>query len=163
LWLEWKRRVDPEHFPNPKTRAAAGLKAALDMAAEGLIDPEHVYRTINCNGMNAKGEICGVTTTAGLAWKIPGRVGDSPILGAGLSVDNDVGAAGYTRRGEASLYSCASFMIVENMKKGMHPKYAMVEVCRRVTKNTIEKRLLNSRGLPNFDMSYYALDKQGGY
>src|SRR5262249_4962960 len=59
LWLEWKRRVDPEHFPNPKSRASAGLKAALDMAAEGLIDPEHVYGTINCNGINAKGEICG--------------------------------------------------------------------------------------------------------
>ena len=111
--------------------------------------------------VNAKGEICGVTTTSGLAWKIPGRVGDSPILGAGLYVDNDVGAAGSTGRGEANLYNCASFVIVENMRKGMHPKDAMMDACRRIQKNTIEKRLLNSRGLPNFGMSFYALDKQG--
>ena len=73
------------------------------MVAEGLIDPEdHFYGTINCDGVNSKGEICGVTTTWGLAWKIPGRVGDSPILGAGLYVDGAVGAAGLDRtwRGE---------------------------------------------------------------
>ncbi len=73
------------------------------MVDEGLIDPMHFYGTINCNGINAKGEICGVTTTSGLAWKIPGRVGDSPILGAGLYVDGEVGAAGSTGRGEANL------------------------------------------------------------
>jgi N4-(beta-N-acetylglucosaminyl)-L-asparaginase len=163
LWLEWKRKMDPVHYLDPKSRSEAGDKARKEMIAEGLIESEHVYGTINCDGLNAKGDVCGVTTTAGLAWKIPGRVGDSPILGAGLYVDNDVGAAGSTGRGEANLYSCASFVIVENMKKGMHPKDAMVEVCRRIAKNTIEKRLLNSRGLPNFDMSYYALDKQGRY
>ncbi len=79
---------------------------------EGLIDPVHYYGTINCNGINAKGEICGVTTTSGLAWKIPGRVGDSPILGAGLYVDGDIGAAGSTGRGEANLFSLCSFLIV---------------------------------------------------
>src|SRR5688500_4758339 len=67
-WLEWKRRTDPSHFPPPDTR----------------------YGTINCNGVNANGDVCGVTTTSGLAWKIPGRIGDSPILGAGLWVDNDI-------------------------------------------------------------------------
>ena len=66
------------------------------MIAEGLIDRNHIYGTINCDGVNGKGEVCGVTTTSGLAWKIPGRVGDSPILGAGLYVDGDVGAAGST-------------------------------------------------------------------
>ena len=94
------------------------------MMAEGLIDPNHFYGTINCNGVNARGEICGVTTTSGLAWKIPGRVGDSPILGAGLYVDGDVGAAGSTGRGEANLYNLASFLIVEEMRRGMHPKDA---------------------------------------
>jgi N4-(beta-N-acetylglucosaminyl)-L-asparaginase len=162
-WLEWKRRTDPLHYLDPKSRSAAEEAVRRQMVAEGLIDGEHIYGTITCDGLNSKGEICGVTTTSGLAWKIPGRVGDSPILGAGLYVDNDVGAAGSTGRGEANLYSLASFMIVENMKKGMHPKDAMVEVCKRVTKNTIEKRLINSRGLPKFDMSYYALDKQGRY
>ena len=88
-------------------------RVELQMMAEGLIDPNHFYGTINCNGVNAKGEICGVTTTSGLAWKIPGRVGDSPILGAGLYVDGEVGAAGSTGRGEANLYSLRSFLIVE--------------------------------------------------
>lgn len=163
LWLEWKRRTDPLHYLDPKTRADAEQRIRLQMVAEGLIDGDHIYGTINCDAINAKGEVCGVTTTAGLSWKIPGRVGDSPILGAGLYVDNDVGAAGSTGRGEANLYSCASYVIVDNMRKGMHPKDAMVDMCKRVAKNTIEKRLLNSRGLPNFDMSYYAFDKKGRY
>jgi N4-(beta-N-acetylglucosaminyl)-L-asparaginase len=160
-WLEWKSRIDTEHFLDPKKREEVAEKARRDMVAEGLIDGEHIYGTINCDAINAKGDVCGVTTTAGRAFKIPGRVGDSPILGAGLYVDNDVGAAGSTGRGEANLYGLASLWIVENMRKGMHPKDAMVDACKRVTRNTIEKRLLNSRGLPNFDMSYYAIDKKG--
>src|SRR6266446_9210409 len=86
LWLEWKRRTDPAHCLDPKARAEAWRRAGRAMVAEGLIEPEHFYGTINCNAVNAKAEICGVTTTSGLAWKIPGRVGDSPILGAGLYV-----------------------------------------------------------------------------
>src|SRR5688572_3663667 len=81
LWLEWKRRTDPLHYLDPGARAAAGLDAALQMAADGLVDREHLYGTINCNGLSPKGELAGVTTTSGLAWKIPGRIGDSPILG----------------------------------------------------------------------------------
>ena len=92
IWLEWKRRTDPAHYLDPKTRAEVWRREGLRMVAEGLIDREHYYGTINCNGVNSKGEICGVTTTSGLAWKIPGRVGDSPILGAGLYVDGAVGA-----------------------------------------------------------------------
>ncbi len=163
LWLEWKRRLDPAHFPDPRSRADAGLKAALDMAAEGLIDPDHVYGTINCNGINAKGEICGVTTTSGLAWKIPGRVGDSPILGAGLYVDGDVGAAGSTGRGEANLYNLCSFLIVESLRRGLHPKDAAMEACKRIKSNTIEKRLLDSRGEPNFNVLFYVLDAKGNH
>jgi N4-(beta-N-acetylglucosaminyl)-L-asparaginase len=105
--------------------------------------------------------MCGVTTTAGMAWKIPGRVGDSPILGAGLYVDGEIGAAGSTGRGEANLFNLSSFLIVENMRRGMHPKDAAIDVLRRVAKNTIEKRLLNSRGLPNFGMDYYVLNAKG--
>jgi N4-(beta-N-acetylglucosaminyl)-L-asparaginase len=161
LWLEWKRRLDPAHFPDPRSRASAGLKAALDMAAEGLIDPDHVYGTINCDGINSKAEICGVTTTSGLAWKIPGRVGDSPILGAGLYVDGDVGAAGSTGRGEANLFNLCSFLIVEELRRGKHPKDAAMEACKRIKTNTIEKRVLDSRGEPNFNVLFYVLDKKG--
>jgi len=133
------------------------------MVAEGLIDRQHIYGTINCNGVNAKGEICGVTTTSGLAWKIPGRVGDSPILGAGLYVDGEVGAAGSTGRGEANLFGLSSYLIVENMRRGMHPKDAGIEACKRIKANTIEKRLLNSRGEPNFNINFYALNGKGEY
>ena len=104
-----------------------------------------------------------MTTTAGLAWKIPGRVGDSPILGAGLYVDNEVGAAGSTGRGEANLYNLTSFLLVEFMRQGMHPKDAGMEALKRIRANTIEKRLLNSRGLPNFGIDFYILNAKGEY
>jgi N4-(beta-N-acetylglucosaminyl)-L-asparaginase len=163
LWLEWKRRTDPEHYLDPQKRAEAGRKVMRQMVAEGLIDRQHIYGTINCDGINAKGEICGVTTTSGLAWKIPGRVGDSPILGAGLYVDGQIGAAGSTGRGEANLYNLCSFLIVENMRRGMHPKDAGLDACRRIKGNTIEKRLLNSKGNPNFNINFYALNAKGEY
>src|SRR3954463_13747903 len=143
LWLEWKRRIDPSHYLDPQKRSAAGFAAAQQMAREGLIRPEHLWGTINCDGVNAKGEVCGVTTTSGLSWKIPGRVGDSPILGAGLYVDGEVGAAGSTGRGEANLYNLSSFFIVEAMRRGAHPKDAGMEALKRVVSNTVEKRLLN--------------------
>jgi N4-(beta-N-acetylglucosaminyl)-L-asparaginase len=161
LWLEWKRRTDPEHYLDPKKRAQAWYDAGIQMVREGLIEPEHYWGTINCDGVNAKGEICGVTTTSGMAFKIPGRVGDSPILGAGLYVDGDVGAAGSAGRGEANLYNLCSFFIVEQMRAGKHPKDAMLDALRRVKANTIEKRLLKEDGNPNFDLQFYAINAKG--
>jgi N4-(beta-N-acetylglucosaminyl)-L-asparaginase len=161
LWLEWKRRIDPGHYLDPKARAEAGFQAALRMASEGLLRRDHLWGTINCDGVNAKGEVCGVTTTSGLAWKIPGRVGDSPILGAGLYVDGDVGAAGSTGRGEANLYNLSSFAIVEAMRRGAHPKDAGMEALKRVVANTVEKRLKNDRGLPAFGLNFYILSRTG--
>jgi len=162
-WLEWKRRTDPLHYLDPKTRAEREFRVALQMVAEGKIDREHLYGTINCDGVSPKGEICGVTTTSGLAWKIPGRVGDSPIIGAGLYLDNDVGAAGSTGRGEANLFNLSSFLIVENMRRGLHPKDAGMEALRRVKANTIEKRLLNSNGNPNFHLEFFIVNASGEY
>ena len=161
LWLEWKRRTDPDRYLDPAKRAELGRREGLRMVAEGLIDPEHYYGTINCNGINAKGEICGVTTTSGLAWKIPGRVGDSPILGAGLYVDGKVGAAGSTGRGEANLYNLCSFLIIEELRRGRHPKDAGLEALKRIRENTVEKRLLNAKGTPNFGISFYILNAKG--
>ena len=163
IWLDWKRRIDPSHYLDPEKRAEAGRKAMRQMVAEGLVDARHIYGTINCDGVNAKGEVCGITTTSGLAWKIPGRVGDSPILGAGLYVDGEIGAAGSTGRGEANLYNLCSYLIVENMRRGMHPKDAGLEACRRIKANTVEKRLLNSKGNPNFGINFYALNAKGDY
>jgi N4-(beta-N-acetylglucosaminyl)-L-asparaginase len=162
-WLEWKRRLDPEHWLDPQKRSEESWRVTREMMAEGRIDPSHVYGTINCNGVNAKGEICGVTTTSGLAWKIPGRVGDSPILGAGLYVDGEVGAAGSTGRGEANLYGLSSYLIVENMRRGMSPKDAGMEALKRVKAATIEKRLLNAKGEPRFYVKFYIVNRKGEF
>lgn len=175
LWLEWRRRVDPDHYLDPdrpirrqagspqelRDRAWRGYQAGLDMVREGLIPDHSFWGTINCNGISADGDICGVTTTSGLSWKIPGRAGDSPILGAGLYVDGDVGACGSTGRGEANLFNLSSFLVVEKMRDGMHPKDAALEALRRIRDNTIEDRLLNDRDEPAFNVRFFALDKQG--
>jgi N4-(beta-N-acetylglucosaminyl)-L-asparaginase len=131
------------------------------MIAEGLLDREHAFGTIHCAGLDASGAIAAVTTTSGLAWKIPGRVGDSPILGAGLYVDGDVGSAGSTGRGEANLFNLCSFLIVECLRRGMHPKDAGMEALRRVKSSTVEKRLRNERGLPAFDLKFYVMNRKG--
>ena len=163
MWLDWKRRIDPEHYLDPVKREIAGRNAAIEMISEGLIPKKEYYGTINCNGINSKGDLCGVTTTSGLAWKIPSRVGDSPILGAGLYVDGNHGAAGSTGRGEANLFNLCSYLIVEEMRNGAHPLDAGMTALRRIKENTIEKRLLNARGLPNFDVIFYIIDKLGRY
>jgi N4-(beta-N-acetylglucosaminyl)-L-asparaginase len=115
--------------------------------------------------MNSQSQMLagGVTTTSGLAWKIPGRAGDSPILGAGLYVDGEIGAAGSTGRGESNLYNLSSFLIVEEMRRGAHPKDAAMTALKRVAKNTIEKRLLNAKGQPNFGLNFYCLNAKGEF
>jgi N4-(beta-N-acetylglucosaminyl)-L-asparaginase len=163
LWLEWKRRIDPSHYLDPNKRAEIGHRELMKMVNQGLIDAEHYTGTINCNGVNAKGEVCGVTTTSGLAFKIPGRVGDSPILGAGLYVDNEVGAAGSTGRGEANLFGLCSYLIVEEMRRGAHPKDAGMTALKRIKANTIERRLLTEKGNPNFGINFYILNKSGDF
>jgi N4-(beta-N-acetylglucosaminyl)-L-asparaginase len=141
----------------------AGLEAGLSMVDDGLIDADSFWGTTSVEAVSADGDICGVTTTSGLSWKIPGRAGDSPILGAGQYVDNGVGAAGSTGRGEANLYNCASFLIVEFMRQGMSPKDAGMAALTRIKENTVESRLLNERGLPAFDVRFFVLNKAGEY
>ncbi len=126
------------------------------------MNANHFYGTINCNGGNARGDVCGVTTTSGLAYKIAGRFGDSPILGAGLYVDGEFGAAGSTGRGEANLYNLASFLIVEGLRRGLAPKDAGMEALKRIKENTVP-RLLNARGEPNFNINFYIVNKAGEY
>ena len=188
LWLEWKRRIDPEHWLDPKGEgrkpkdrhekdsgdAAAhllvdadwesrALAAGRSMVRDGLIREGSFWGTINCDGLRPNGDVCGVTTTSGLAWKIPGRTGDSPILGAGLYVDNAVGAAGSTGRGEANLYNLSSFLIVESMRRGLSPKDAGMEALKRIKANTVERRLLNSKGNPNFNIRFFVLNTRGEF
>jgi len=193
LWLEWRSRVNPTHWLDPEERlqginrgreetdpdrirrqeqemaerveafAQASLAAGLSMVDDGLISEHSFWGTTSLEAVAPNGDICGVTTTSGLAWKIPGRAGDSPILGAGQYVDNEVGACGSTGRGEANLYNLTSFLIVEFMRQGMSPKDAGMAALRRVVANTIEPRLQNSRGLPNFDVRFFILNKKGEY
>ncbi len=117
--------------------------------------------TINLNLVNAKGDISSITTTSGLAWKIPGRAGDSPIIGAGQYTDNDVGAAGSTGRGEANIMVCGGFLTVEGMRRGLKPTDACLETLKRVVRLT-PPRLLKE-GRPTFNLSYYAVNKQGEF
>ncbi|MBT8405670.1 MAG: isoaspartyl peptidase/L-asparaginase [Gemmatimonadetes bacterium] len=152
--------LSPEQM---RRRSDAYLAAGLDMVREGLIPAHSFWGTINCNGVGTEGDVCGVTTTSGLAWKIPGRIGDSPILGAGLYVDNDVGAAGSTGRGEANLYNLSSFMIVEFMRQGMAPKDAGMAVLERIRANTVEPRLQREDGNPSFDVRFFIVNKAGEY
>lgn len=154
---------DPEHEERLMAFHQAGLAAGLSMVDDGLIDPDSFWGTTSVEAVSPDGDICGVTTTSGLSWKIPGRAGDSPILGAGQYVDNGVGAAGSTGRGEANLYNCASFLIVEFMRQGMSPRDAGMGALRRIQENTVEERLLNERGLPNFDVRFFVLNKAGDY
>lgn len=163
-WLEWKKQSDAIHYiKEPAARASAEREIVNRMVADGFMNENHVWGTINCNGVNAKGEVCGVTTTSGLAWKIPGRLGDSPVLGAGLYVDNEIGAAGSTGRGEANLYNLSSFLIVDEMRRGASPKDAGMTALKRIQHSTIDKRLLNDRGLPNFNINFYVINKKGEY
>jgi N4-(beta-N-acetylglucosaminyl)-L-asparaginase len=101
----------------------------------------------------------GCTTTSGLAWKIPGRVGDSPIIGAGLYVDQDVGAAGSTGRGEENIRVCGAHTVVENMRHGMSPKEACLDALKRVARNYNE----NMEKLRQVGLFFYALRKDGAY
>jgi len=164
-WLEWKRRTDPSHYLRPQDRKSGAQmdnqKILRHLIATGVIPARHYWGTINCNGVNAQGEIGGVTTTSGLAWKIPGRVGDSPILGAGLYVDGRVGAAGSTGRGEANLFNLSSYLVVETMRQGKHPKDACLEALRRIRANTVETRLRKPNGDPNFNVTFYAVNAKG--
>jgi N4-(beta-N-acetylglucosaminyl)-L-asparaginase len=112
--------------------------------------------------VNAAGDISSVTTTSGMAWKIPGRVGDSPIIGAGQYCDNTVGAAGSTGRGEANIKACGAFLAVEFMRQGLSPQQALLKVLERVVAMT-EDRLLDERKRPKFGLQFYAVSKDGRY
>lgn len=119
--------------------------------------------TINCSALNSASNLGSCTTTSGLSWKIPGRVGDSPIVGAGMYVDNAVGAAGSTGRGEAVIANCGAFNIVREMESGKTPTEACLAVLKRIADKTLEHRNRDERGRPNFNVSFYALRKDGAY
>jgi N4-(beta-N-acetylglucosaminyl)-L-asparaginase len=168
-WLRWKSRLNPndawlDQGTKPPIRPTRQddehtSNAHIEYDRFGI---PHTYGTINMNAVTARGDIASVTTTSGLSWKIPGRVGDSPIIGAGQYCDNDVGAAGSTGRGEANIKVCGAFLAVEFMRQGMAPQQALMKVMERVIAMT-EKRLLADNGKPFFQLQYYAVNKKGEY
>jgi N4-(beta-N-acetylglucosaminyl)-L-asparaginase len=132
-------------------------EAVLEQAWEYAIHPPH--GTINCIGLNEKGEMSAVTTTSGMAWKLAGRLGDSPIVGGGLWLDQDIGGAGSTGRGEENLRVCGAHLIVENMHHGLPPKEAAIEALKRVARNFDNDR----KRLEAIDLHFYVLRKDGEY
>ncbi len=159
-WLRWRARLNTEDDYLTPEQSGAGT---TDFGLQDAWDGERLYGTINCCALDSAGNLSGVTTTSGLSFKVPGRVGDSPIIGAGLYVDNDVGAVGSTGRGEAVIKTCGSMLVVEHMRRGLTPTDACLEALKRIVHFTVEKRLLAEDGRPNFNVNFYALNKRGEY
>ena len=166
-WLAWKASSSENWRPGLDSPEWKEKLAELLDTPEKLAWREHIEDvvmhpptgTINCLAVDAKGNISGTTTTSGLAWKIPGRVGDSPIIGAGLFVDNEVGAAGSTGRGEENIKIAGGHTIVEMMRRGSSPTDACMEAMHRVVKNY---KAFPDR-LKLFHIQFYALNKNGDY
>jgi N4-(beta-N-acetylglucosaminyl)-L-asparaginase len=158
IWLYWK-----------------GQMSGVDdwITPQELIDDPDVQRFIEKNGevrptgtinlcaVNGAGDVGGTTTTSGLAFKIPGRVGDSPLIGAGLFVDNEVGAAGSTGRGESVIQISGAHTVVELMRAGRSPREACLGALDRLVRATRVPYLLDDHGRPKFDVKFYAANKNG--
>jgi len=156
-WLRWKERsADGDGWLSPEEEERS------DGRGRSMEDARH-HGTVHISALDAAGNLAGATSTSGLSFKLAGRVGDSPILGAGLFVENEVGAAGSTGRGEATLVNSSTAMIVEWMREGASPEEACLEACRRIVKNNRVARLQNARGEPSFDVRFFALSARGDY
>ena len=165
IWLAWKARTSFNWRPgtdSPEWKAT--VAQIFDNDQEKMAYAMRVIKypptgTINCLSVNEKGEVSGTTTTSGLAWKIPGRVGDSPVIGAGLFVDGDVGAAGSTGKGEENIKISGGHTVVEMMRKGVKPSDACLEALGRVVRNYNGDK----KKLGTFHLYFYALNKDGEY
>ncbi len=184
-WLDSDQMID---FAEPGQRSSGGAslspweRVAAQRSGEGASPafsdipphiPPHITRdhrgvlhttgTIHCSATNADQDVGCCTTTSGLAWKLPGRVGDSPIIGAGLYCDNAVGSAGATGRGESVIQTVGSAWIVGAMEGGMSPTEACVAACKRIVDRTREPRFFDENGRPRFSVTFYAVRKDGAY
>src|SRR5216683_962182 len=163
IWLAWKAKSSFNWRPgidSPEWKEH--LSAIFDHDEEKIAYAEHVIShprtgTIPCMAVDAKGDISATTTTSGLSWKIPGRVGDSPIIGAGCCVDNEVGAAGSTGKGEENIKISGGHTIIEMMRKGMSPTDACMEAMARIARNYNNDK----KKLATFHIFFYALNKDG--
>jgi N4-(beta-N-acetylglucosaminyl)-L-asparaginase len=156
IWLHWKETLsaDDDRIPPPDDELDPIVRDFFGLRKHG---------TIHCSALDTHGDLGCTTTTSGLYYKIAGRVGDSPILGAGLYLDNAVGSAGSTGRGEANLLNCSSYLIVEGMRRGLGPKDAIMDALRRIASTNKLKRLQDPKGRPNFPVTFYAITKDGRF
>ena len=166
IWLRWKETMSEKDdwLPDANEKdpdVGAFFQKNTILLSEGS---RRRFRrptgTIHCSAIAVNGDISCTTTTSGMAFKIPGRVGDSPIIGAGLYCDNEVGSCGSTGRGEANLQNLSSFAGVELMRNGASPEEAGMEILRRVAKTT-ESRLRDADGRPDFGLNFYFIAKDG--
>lgn len=142
VWLRWKENLSDKDDWFPPEDGDYGLE-------------ERTTGTINILGFDSNGDLAGCTTTSGLFGKIRGRIGDSPIIGAGLYVDNEVGAAGATGRGEEVIRMCGSFYVVANMRAGMSPQEACEAACKKIID------VNGGEAYVNFNDKFVALSKSG--
>ncbi len=175
VWLRWKETMSDrdDRLPPPPKPAEGEKQGRLgdgDKARVAALDPTSPdfkrHGTVHCSVLSKGGELACTTSTSGLAFKIPGRVGDSPIVGAGLYCDQEAGSAGSTGRGEAVILANGSFAIVELMRQGSAPLDAGLEVLRRIARH-VERQarwqaaLLRADGRPAFDVNFYVLHVDG--
>jgi len=158
-WVETRSDRDGRIEPAPELRTGWLGREESD---------DFTWGTIHCSALSTRGEIACTTTTSGLSWKIPGRVGDSPIVGAGLYCDQEAGSAGATGRGEAAVLANGSAMIVEQLRGGASPEEAGLEVLRRIVRQVERQaqwqpRLIGEDGLPSFRLQFYVLGLDGRY
>ncbi len=180
IWLYWRQTNSDrdDWLPPPVDQLDPAVKAFFKLNDEDAppardaserksriprSEADRPTGTVHCACINSQGDISCTTTTSGLAFKIPGRVGDSPIIGAGLYCDNEIGSCGSTGRGEANLQNLSSFAAVELMRNGASPEAAGLEILRRVATHTTEPHLRDAQGRPNFGLKLYLLNKQGQY
>jgi len=156
MWLRWREHMSETDDWGPPDHLRGRPVGGPDARMEGPVDFH--YGTTNVLAVDDRGNISGITTTSGLAWKIPGRVGDSPIIGAGLYVDNSVGAAGATGRGEDVIKSCASYYIVMRMRDGRSPQQACEDAVEMIVNRY---RAIGIDYVP--EEKFVALNKNGDY
>lgn len=156
IWLHWKETSSPtdDRIPPPDSELDPVVRRFFGIREHG---------TIHCSALDTHGDLGCVTSTSGLFYKIPGRVGDSPILGAGLYLANGVGSAGSTGRGEANLLNLSSYLIVELLRQGKSAKEATREACKRIEATNRDPRLRDAKGRPNFDVKFYCVTKDGEF
>jgi len=155
IWLRRKEMLSDRDFwyPPPPEETSPDLRTYAEN-----------HGTINCCALDNKGDLAGVTTTSGFFYKIPGRVGDSPIIGAGLYVDNETGAVGSTGFGEANILNCGSYTVMEYMRRGHSPEEACLKTLLRISeKAKCWPKHVDPNGLPTFDLNFYAIHKNGEY